>query len=90
MSARDAILAAALLCTCLALVYVRAESRVAYAELHRLERDRDDLDVEYGRLLIERATWSLHHQVEKEAADRLDMRRPGADDVVTLLVGASP
>lgn len=76
----------ALLVTGMALVYVRYESRLAFVELHRLDRSRDDMNVEYGRLLLERATWSLNNLVESEARERLSMRRPEPDQVVTVVV----
>jgi cell division protein FtsL len=75
--------------SCVALVFVRAESRFTYAELHDLEQHRDMLEVEYGRLLIERATWSLSHLVEREAQSSLEMSRPEESVTATLLVGAS-
>jgi len=81
-------LGALLMVTLLAIVFVRAESRMAYAELHQLDKERDELGVEYGRLLLERATWSLNHLVEREAQNQLSMSRPDPERVVTLLVEA--
>lgn len=82
------VLAGALIASAMALVFVRYESRLAFDELHRLDTSRDDLNVEYGKLLLERATWSLHPLVEQTATERLEMKRPGADDVVTVVVPA--
>ncbi len=79
---------AALIASAMALVLVRYESRLAFAELHRLDTGRDDLNVEYGRLLLERATWSLSQHVEEAATSRLSMQRPGEDSVITLVVPA--
>ncbi len=78
------ILAGTLVVSAMALVLVRYESRLAFAELHRLDTRRDDLNVEYGRLLLERATWSLSQHVEEAASGRLDMTRPVEESVVTL------
>ena len=75
--------------SCVALVFVRAESRFAYAELHDLESARDVLEVEYGRLLIERATWSLSHLVEKEAQSSLEMTRPEQATTSILFLGVA-
>ena len=76
----------ALLVGSMSLVYFRYESRLVYVELHDLERQRDDLDIEYGRLLLERATWSMSDLVEREAGERLSMYRPAPDSITTLLV----
>lgn len=73
-----------LVASAMALVLVRYESRLAFAELHRLDTRRDDLNVEYGRLLLERATWSLSQHVEEAATGRLAMTRPAEESVVTL------
>ncbi len=75
-----------LIVSAMVLVLVRYESRLAFAQLHRLDTARDDLNVEYGRLLLERATWSLSQHVEQAAAERLSMKRPDEDAVVTLVV----
>ncbi len=85
MKIRLILLGVAILTSCLGLVYVRAESRNVFAELHLLERQKDDLNVEYGRLILERATWSLHHLVEQEAGNKLGMARPSDERIVTLL-----
>lgn len=74
----------ALIVSAMSLVYIRQQSRLAFIELHELDRQRDALDVEYGRLLLERATWSLNDMVAREAAERLSMHRPDPDSIVTL------
>lgn len=82
------VLFTALLTSAMGLVYVRYESRLAFAELHRLDRERDELNVEYGKLLLERATWSLNDLVERQARERLSMHRPAPDSVATLVIPA--
>ncbi|GJL81027.1 MAG: hypothetical protein DHS20C01_06610 [marine bacterium B5-7] len=83
------VLAITLIASSMALVYVRYQSRLAFADLHQLDTERDALNVEYGRLLLERATWSLQDVVEREATTRLDMSRPESSNVVTLVVPAT-
>ncbi len=82
----NVVLMTSILASAMALVYVRYESRLAFAGLHALDRERDRLNVEYGQLLAERATWSLYDMVESEAGERLNMRRPESDKVVTLAI----
>jgi len=81
-----ALLLVALVGSAMSLVYVRHQSRLAFVELHDLDRQRDDLDVEHGRLLLERATWSLADLVEREAVERLSMHRPDARSIVTVVI----
>ena len=80
------LLVVVLIASCMALVLVRYESRVAYAELHQLDTERDDLNVEYGRLLLERATWSMHDHVAQAAGERLSMKKPERDSVLTVVI----
>jgi cell division protein FtsL len=80
------LLGIALVASSMVLVLVRYESRLAFDQLHRLDTERDKLNVEYGRLMLERATWSLGNMVERTAGERLSMKRPSDDEVVTLVV----
>ena len=90
MRAVNVLLTAAILASAMALVYVRYESRLAFSALHALDQDRDRMNVEYGQLLAERATWSLYDMVETAAGERLEMRRPEPDEVVTLAILPEP
>jgi cell division protein FtsL len=70
--------------TALGVVHVRHKNRVRFVELQNLHTERDRLNVEWTQLLLEQATWSLHHVVDKEARTKLDMVMPPADEIVTL------
>lgn len=61
----------------LGVVHARHESRVAYAALVLLEQERDELDVEFGRLQLEQATWAETNRVEQIATASLGMVHPG-------------
>lgn len=71
----------ALLLSALGVVYARHEARKLFAELQTLAQERDELDIEWGRLRIEQSTWATHARVERMARERLDMRVPGPADV---------
>ena len=73
-----------LLITALALVHVRHKNRVAFQELQTLQSERDQLNVEWGQLLLEQATWSVHHVVEKKASSRLKMMNPSTEQTVII------
>jgi len=68
----------------LAVVGLRHQSRVSFAELQSLRSERDNLDIEWGRLLLEQGAWSQHQRVESIARTKLGMKTPEAREVVIL------
>ena len=65
-----------LLVTGAALVHVRHQHRLAYVEVAGHAAERDRLNVEWGRLMIEESLWTSPGHVEFESRRRLDMREP--------------
>ena len=65
-------------------VSVRHENRVAFSDVHSLEGQRNQLQVEQGRLVLERATLSIQHQIAAQAKTQLDMVPPPSDRIVTV------
>ncbi len=57
-------------------VYTRHRARELFVELERLHRQRDQLDIEWGKLQLEQSTWSAHAFVERVATRRLNMTVP--------------
>ena len=78
------ILATASVASALGVVYSKHVSRKAFIELQGLHAERDRMNVEWGRLLLEEGAWSAHGRVEKSARERLGMRLPRAEDVVIV------
>ena len=74
----------AVLSSAVAVVYSRHLHRQAYIALSTLEHERDELNIEFGRLQLEQATWSEANRIEQVAGTRLGMRFPGDEDVVVL------
>ena len=68
----------------LQLVLARHESRRLFVELQELEKHRDAMIEEWGRLQLEEATWSTHARVEELARVKFDMRQPTLDQVVLV------
>ncbi|MCB1567668.1 MAG: cell division protein FtsL [Xanthomonadales bacterium] len=68
----------------IAVAYGRHQHRVAFAELARLERERDELNIEFDRLQIQIATLVDSRRIEQQAITRLGMRYPDPADVVVL------
>lgn len=65
-------------------VYARQQHRQAYIELTRLEKQRDELNIEFSRLQLEQATWSETNRIEQVATERLDMGFPRGAEVVVI------
>ena len=81
-------LAFATLASGILLTYARHEHRVQFRAMQDLISERDQLEVEWGALQLERATWAGYHRIDREASERLAMRRPGMRDTVFLRVAA--
>lgn len=75
-----------------AVVESRHESRVLYAQVQKLQHQRDALNVEWGQLLLEEGAWAQHRRIESVARSQLGMELPAASQVrvVTLPPGAKP
>lgn len=87
MIARAAVLLMLLLATigsALAVVDARQQSRREFAELSRLVNERDELDIEFGRLQLEQATWADNNRIEQIARAGLGLVTPVADDSVVI------
>ncbi len=79
-----ALLASLLLLSAVALVYVQHRHRALYVELQSLERERDSLDVEWGKLQLEQSTWATHDRIESLARKRLGLRVPPISETVLV------
>ena len=67
----------------LAVVETRQHHRQLFVQVSKLERARDDLNIEFGRLQLEQATWAESNRIDQVARDRLGMKFPeGAETVV--------
>lgn len=66
------------------LVVYRHDSRKLFVELQNLRETKQNLDREWGQLLLEQATWGTRIRVEKLAHERLGMLVPGTERVVEL------
>ena len=78
------LLGVSILATALSVVWVKHESRKLFATLQRLERMRDDLDVEWGQLQLEQSTWATDGRIESLVRKQLQMDLPRADEIVVV------
>ena len=68
-----------------AVVYAKHASRSLFVAQQALRATRDGIDIEWGRLQLELATWGTDSQVEQLARTRLQMREPLPSDVIVLV-----
>ena len=78
------VLALSVVVSGVAVVHGKYRSRQLFAELKRLDRQADRLDIEWNALLIEHGTWGAPQHIEMEARKRLKMRLPRADEIVII------
>jgi len=76
-----AVLAAVVTGSALAVVDARHEARQLFIALQELNRDRDELNIEWRQLQIERSTWAAHARVEQLAREELSMSVPAPADI---------
>ena len=69
------------LASAFAVVLVTYQTRVQFAELERLRQRNQQLDEQWGRLLLEESAFSSPSRVERLARDELKMAEPGDDQV---------
>lgn len=75
---------AAIFLSALQVVLTRHETRRLFVELQAMERTRDALKEEWGRLQLEQSTWAINDRVESVARTKLGMKMPEQSSVVLL------
>ena len=68
----------------LQVVIARHETRRLFVELQMLERMRDELNEEWGKLQLEHSTWAINDRVENFARTKLRMKKPEQSLVILL------
>ena len=79
-----AVLLAAVVASGIAVVYERYRHRQLFVELTRAEHERDELNIEFGRLQLEQATWAQANRIDQVARQKLGMKFPEAADIVVV------
>lgn len=72
------------LISALAVVATSHQTREQYARLQRLEREQNQLQTEWGRLLLEESAWSSPARIERLAVERLEMRLPDVHEAEVI------
>ena len=77
-------LALAVLVSAIAVIEAKHESRKRFVALQTLEKERDRMNVEWGRLQLEQGTWATHSRIENIANTRLHMVIPEMGSIVIV------
>jgi cell division protein FtsL len=78
------LLVAANVLSAIAVVFARHEHRQLFIALTGLERARDELNIEFGRLQLVQATWAECNRIDQVARTRLGMKFPETSDIVVV------
>ncbi|KZC17238.1 cell division protein FtsL [Rhodanobacter sp. FW510-R12] len=78
------LLLVAVLASALGVVWTRHESRVLFVNLTALQNQRDELNIEYGKLELEQATYAEPRRIDDEARQKLGMIDPRPQDIRLL------
>ncbi|WP_119717304.1 cell division protein FtsL [Cognatilysobacter tabacisoli] len=72
------------LVSALGVVHARHQHRQLFVQATRLEAARDELNIEFGRLQLEQATWAESNRIDQVARDRLGMKFPEGGETVVV------
>ena len=78
------ILLAAVIGSAISLVWARNDSRTLFVRLTALQNQRDAMNIEYGRLELEQATFAEPRRIDEEARQQLGMVDPRPQDIRLL------
>jgi len=80
--ALEYILVVLVLVSSISVIYTKHNGRTEFIALQKLEKQHDNLNEEWGRLLLEESTLSGQESIKKLASLHLNMIVPTADMVV--------
>ena len=69
----------------LSVAYVSHLCREKYGKLMVMERDANQMQVDYGKYLLEQSAWGSLQRIEVTAIAELNMRSPKPEEIVIVL-----
>lgn len=79
-----AALTLAVLVSSVGVIEAKHESRKRFVALQALEKERNQMNIEWGRLQLEQGTWATHSRIESIANKRLQMVMPETESIVII------
>lgn len=74
----------AVLISALAIVYVKTLNRRLFSDLQSQQQVRNDLYLDWGKLLLEQSTWATQARISSLAQQKLEMVVPEAKQVIMI------
>ena len=59
-------------------------TRPLYSHLQVLEQERDNLDSEYEKLLLEQSAWADYTRIDQVSREQLHMLAPSSESIVVV------
>ncbi len=78
------LLVLAVVLSALAVIYNAYSYRALFHEQQVLQQRSDDLQVEWGQLLLEQSALASHSRIEKVVTEKLQMYVPSPDEIVVV------
>ncbi len=75
-----------LLCSALTVIYVRHLNRMVFVQQQAVHQQRDELNIEWSKLLLEQATWSVL-RIENKARKELELKVPTLEQTQFVWTG---
>lgn len=71
-------------------VKVRHQNLILFIELQNLQKERDNLNVEWSKLQLEQSTWAQHSRIEEIASEKFKMFMPDIKDIIVIKAEETP
>jgi len=78
------LMGAAVFLSAIEVVIARHDTRKLFVEIQKLEKDRDNLNEEWGRLQLEQSTWATDARIESVSKTELNMIEPETRAVMLI------
>ncbi len=82
------LLAATVVISAVWVVTAKHQARQLFVELEALNRERDRLQVDWGRLQLEESAWGTHSRVETLSRRSLSLDLPAPEEIVVVAAPA--
>lgn len=74
----------AVLASSVAVAFSSFETRRLVALHQKLQNENNQMQVEWGQLLLEQSTWGSYNRVERLAGKKLKMRVPSPSEIIMV------
>ena len=78
------VLVSAVFFSAVEVVVSRHQARKLFVEIQTLEKFRDELNEEWGRLQLEQSTWATDIRIESVTRSEMGMKTPDINSLVLL------